>query len=220
MAGAIPYAHDMPRVINIDRHRLSRWLENFAGRHGAVEATRDDHEVLFGATDGAEARIVVPFGPLPDHPADPAELLLEHVGTDRRIGAVLVRRGGFAVGIFDGDSLVNSKTGSGYVQGRTKAGGWSQQRYARRRSNQAQQLYDKASATVETILLPVVDDLVSVVGGGDRTGITAALEPAQLRPIRDLLLPTVYPTDDPRRRVLEAFPSQFLAVEIELNDLA
>ncbi|SDS34023.1 acVLRF1 family peptidyl-tRNA hydrolase [Microlunatus soli] len=210
----------MARMISIDRHRLPRWLDNFGSRHGSVTATAEQGAVLFQAVDGAEARVRVPFGPLAPDIGDPTARLLDHVAADRLIGAVLVRRGGFAVGVFDGDSLSSSKTGSGYVQGRTKAGGWSQQRYARRRSNQAQQLYGKASAVVESILLPVVDDLVAVVGGGDRAGVVAALEPSVLAPVRQLLLPTIHPTDDPRRRVLEDFPARFLAVEIELNDLA
>ena len=36
-----------------------------------------------------------------------------------------------------GATLESSKVDSSYVQGTTKAGGWSQQRYARRRANQA-----------------------------------------------------------------------------------
>lgn len=231
----------MPRVISIDRHRLTRWLDNFAARHGDLQLTGYDahgepagpttpvHRVRWRAADGAEAASVVPFGPVPppDHrdgdDGDDGDLLhrlTEHLAADRRVGAVLVRRGGFAVGVFDGDSLINSRNGSGYVQGRTKAGGWSQQRYARRRANQAQQLYDKASAAAEEVLLPVLDQLAGVAGGGDRAGVIAALGTPRLRPVRELLMPTIHPTDDPRKRVLEAFPRQFLAVELELNELA
>ena len=84
------------------------------------------------------------------------------------MGAILIRRGGFAVGIFDGPRLVASKVGSWYVQGKTKAGGWSQQRYARRRANQASQAYAEAADVVAMIILPRIDDLAAVVGGGDR----------------------------------------------------
>ena len=61
---------------------------------------------------------------------------------------------------------------------------------------------------------------MAVFGGGDRAGVLAALEAPVLRPVRDLLAPTIHPTDDPRLRVLEAFPRQFLAVDLELNELA
>ena len=218
----------MSRVISIERTRLPRWLRNFATRHGEVQAVGAPEVVRFRATDGAEAAVAVPFAPLPADP-EPGALrdtdevtvrLLDHVARDRRVGAVLVRRGGYAVGVFDGDRLISARNGSGYVQGRTKAGGWSQQRYARRRANQAQQLYDKASAAAAEVLLPVAAELVAVVGGGDRAGVLATLEPVTLQPVRELLQDRIHATDDPRRRVLEAFPETFLSVEIELNDRA
>ncbi len=40
------------------------------------------------------------------------------------------------------------------------------------------------------------------------------------RPIRDKLTGPVLPTPDPRLRVLQAFPDQFRAVAITLNELA
>jgi hypothetical protein len=213
-------ASETTRRVVIPRERLSRWLSGFAERHGRPETLINSDVCVLVAPDGAEARISIPFGPLAadDHPA--LDRLVDHVRADRRVGAVLVRRGGFAVGVFNGRELINSKVGSSYVQSRTKAGGWSQQRYARRRGNQARQLYDRAAEAVVSVLLPVVDDLVAVVGGGDHAGIEATLDGARLTKIKDLLLPRIYPTEDPRLRVLEAFPDQFLAITVELNDLA
>ena len=210
----------MSRMITVGRDRLGRWLDNFATRHPDCSARPDGDFVIVTAADGAEARIGVPFGPLPAGDRSPTDRLVEHVLIDRRIGAVLVRRGGFAVGVFEGTTLIDSKVGSSYVQSRTKAGGWSQQRYARRRGNQAKQLYEKATEAVVAVLLPVVDDLAAIAGGGDRAGIEATLAEPRLHGVRNLLLPRIYPAEDPRLRVLEAFPEQFLAVQIALNDLA
>ncbi len=205
----------------VERQRLPRWLQNFTARHGAGRDAQVGDTVLVVAADGAEARIAVPFPPLggPESAA-PTRRLIDHVGIDRRIGALLVRRGGFAVGVLDGEQLVASRVGSGYVQGRTKAGGWSQQRYARRRDNQAQQLYDRAAATAEAILLPVAATLDAVVTGGDRSGVAAVLDRPQLAPLTRLVLPGFVATPDPRLRVLQALPGQVLAVRIGLNDLA
>lgn len=213
-------AQTAARSILVDRQRLPRWLSGFAERHGSPQVSIEAGRCILLAPDGAQARVAVPFGPLPSNDRPVTERLVDHVLADRRIGAVLVRRGGFAVGVFEGARLISSKVGSSYVQSRTKAGGWSQQRYARRRTNQARQLYERASEAVAAVLLPVADDLVAVAGGGDRAGVEAALDLAGLQVIKDLLLPRIYPTDDPRLRVLEAFPDQFLAVAIELNDLA
>lgn len=210
----------MGRMITVDRDRLQRWLENFAARHGDCSSALADGLVIITAEDGAEARVSLPFGPLAEDDRPPAVRLVDHVLTDRLVGSVLVRRGGYAIGVFEGSRLINSKVGSSYVQSRTKAGGWSQQRYARRRGNQARQLYGRATEAIEAVLLPVAKDLVAVAGGGDRAGVEAALDEPRLRSVRDLLLPRIYPTDDPRLRVLEGFPAQFLAISIELNDLA
>lgn len=210
----------MGRTITIGRDRLQRWLENFAARHGEIAAETTGDVIVVTAADGAEARISVPFGPLTIDDRPLVVRLVDHVRLDRRIGAVLVRRGGFAVGVFDGPRLINSKAGSSYVQSRTKAGGWSQQRYARRRDNQARQLYDRATDAIAAVLLPVADDLVAVAGGGDRPGIEAALDDARLQVIKDLLLPRNYPADDPRLRVLQSFPDTFLALTVQLNDRA
>ncbi|WP_397333787.1 Vms1/Ankzf1 family peptidyl-tRNA hydrolase [Ornithinimicrobium sp. INDO-MA30-4] len=65
-------------------------------------------------------------------------------------GLVLVRRGGYTVGVVENAALVRHYAGTRYVQSRTAAGGWSQQRYARRRGNQADALVnavaDRAAA--------------------------------------------------------------------------
>ena len=131
-----------------------------------------------------------------------------------------MRRGGYAVGRFAGRRLVGSKVGSTYVQGRTRAGGWSQQRYARRRANQAGQAYAEAADVVAAVLLPDVAELTAVVGGGDSTGVLAVLADRRLGPLRALLQPRVLPTADPRLRVLEAFGDQLREVRITLNVLA
>lgn len=162
--------------------------------------------------------VEVPFPPLASGAG--AAAVVEHALRERTVGALLVRRGGYAVGCFSGQRLVASKVGSAYVQGRTKAGGWSQQRYARRRANQADQAYAEAADVAATLLLPRAAELEAVVGGGDATGVEAVLADRRLAPLRGLLLPRVLPTPDPRLRVLEAFGEQLRAVRVRLNALA
>src|SRR4030042_3524683 len=48
------------------------------------------------------------------------------------IGVVLVTWGWYALGIFDGDNLVEYKTGTGYIHKKHNKGGRSQKRFARR----------------------------------------------------------------------------------------
>jgi hypothetical protein len=214
-----PPRHAAPdRVVQVAPGRLARWLTGFEERHGATEVTGSGEQVLLVAADGAQAMITVPFPPLLGE--DPRNDLPRHACAERRVGALLVRKGGYAVGVFSGRHLIASKVGSSYVQGRTKAGGWSQQRFARRRENQAGKAFEAAAEATAAVLVPVLDGLEAVFLGGDRAAVDAVLGDPRLAAVRDKAGPTVWPVAEPRRRVLEAFPDHFLAVRIRLNHLA
>lgn len=197
--------------------RLARWLTGFGERHGTVVVEPAPDSVLLTGADGAIARIVVPFPPLRISGGDSYGGLLAHVARERVVGVILVRRGGYAVGVFGGARLLASKVGSSYVQGTTKAGGWSQQRYARRRANQARHAFAAAADSAVRVLIDSGHDVETVVRGGDRAAVHGVLADPRLEALRSrvadepfLLVP------DPRLRVLEATPDQFLGVRIEL----
>ena len=157
--------------------------------------------------------IEVPFPPL-----DGTRLadLLVHVKRPRRVGVLLVRRGGYAAGVFVGASLESSKVGSSYVQGTTKAGGWSQQRFARRRANQATAAFAEAAEVAARILGTA--DLDAVVVGGDREAVRSVLADRRLRHLEPLVTGPWLTVKDPKLRVLAAMPEQFLAVRIAVTD--
>lgn len=225
------------RIVSIPRERLEPWLTNFAARHGDLRVDAGPDRVEIRAADGAQAEIAVPFAPLAD-PTDglaptnglpptnelpPTNVLMElvrHVAVDRRVGAVLARKGGYGVGVFSGDQLLASKVGSSYVQGKTAAGGWSQQRFARRRDNQSRKAYETAADEVARVLVPEQESLVAVMTGGDKGAVAAVLADPRLAGLAALVQSGVLPVADPRLRVLEAFPAAFLAVRISLNELA
>jgi hypothetical protein len=212
-------SHHPARTVTIGPDRLRRWIEGFRARHGTLNATLDGDAVCLTGTDGAEARITVPFPPLAGD-ADIVDDLLRHVTVPRRVGALLVRKGGYAVGVFDGHRLIASKVGSAYVQGKTKAGGWSQQRYARRRDNQSKRAYEEAAHEAVRVLVPHLGQITALATGGDKAALRAVLADPLLADLRPLVLDHVEAVPDPRLRVLQAFAEQFLAVAIELNDLA
>ena len=68
------------------------------------------------------------------------------------------------------DVVLSSSTDRAYLQGRTAAGGWSQQRFARRRDNQRTASYESAAATAARMLVPSAASLRGLVLGGDRRG--------------------------------------------------
>ncbi len=92
---------------------------------------------------------------------------------------LLVRKGGFAVARLEGARMVEHKIGQRHVQGRTKAGGQSQQRFARRRDNQARQAYEAAADHAARILRPGL-----LVTGGDRTAVDEVLTDPRLSGMR------------------------------------
>lgn len=203
------------RVVTVRPERFARWLDGFADRHGPVSYDIRPEHVLLSAQDGAVARIAVPFPPLRGHDVD---TLVEHVGVDRRYGVLLVRRGGYGVGVFDGARLVVSKVGSRHVQGGTKAGGWSQRRFARRRENQAREAFGAAADVAARILAPAAGTLAAVFRGGDRRAVDAVLADVRLQVLRPLVRDPFLPVPDPRLRVLQQAGIDAGAVRIEVSD--
>jgi hypothetical protein len=100
------------------------------------------------------------------------------------------------------------------VQGTTKAGGWSQQRYARRRANQAAAAFaDAADAAVRVLGDAHIEALAC---GGDRPAVKAVLADPRLATLPDPTGPWLQ-VKDPKKRVLETMPEQFLAVRIAVG---
>lgn len=181
--------------VTVPPDRLERWLTGFADRHGLVTATPSTTEVHLVAEDGAEALVEVPFPPLTGD-------LASHVRRERTVGVLLVRKGGFAVGVFVGDALVASKVGTRHVQGRTAAGGWSQQRFARRREGQTAEATQAAADTAARVLL--AHELEAVVAGGDRGMVDSVLQDPRLQHLE--VIGRLLDVPDPRLAVLQAVP--------------
>ena len=215
MAGARPAAGG-GRWISVAPERLEGWLDRFAGRHGPLRWAATADQVTVTAEDGAVAACKVPFPPLIVVEEAPFGGLIGHARAERVVGALLVRLGGFAVGVFDGERLRASACGSRPVHGRAAAGGWSQRRFARRRQGQARLALAAAADAAAEVLLPVAGELVAVVGGGDRRALAAVLADGRLVGLRPLLVAGVLDVPEPRRAVLEAAPALFRAVRIHL----
>jgi Actinobacteria/chloroflexi VLRF1 release factor len=208
------------RHITVPAARLERWLSGYVANHGVPHARLADDTVRLESADAARAWLTVPFPPLADVSPDALlDALVEHVGRARRVGVLLVRRGGYAVGIFAGAELVASKVDSSYVQGTTKAGGWSQKRYSRRGDNQASAAFQEAADTAARLLAPpsVAAGLDALVIGGDRRAIDTVLADPRLAALRPITQEPLLQVPDPRLRVLQATPEQFRAVRIALH---
>jgi Actinobacteria/chloroflexi VLRF1 release factor len=200
------------RWVDVAPERLSRWLDGFAERHGAVTWSGSDRLRIATAADGTVAEVSVPFSPLTGD-------LVEHCLAVRRVGLLLVRLGGHAVGVAEGTRLVTSKVGSRPVHGRSAAGGWSQQRFARRREGQSAVAMAAAADTAARLLLPEVGRLAALVVGGDRGAVEVVLADRRLAPLRGLVADRVLDVPDPRQKVLEAVVARYRDVRMRVVDL-
>jgi hypothetical protein len=189
------------RTVLVPAERLARWFENFERRHGATGFTVEDGRFLAGAEDGETASVSLSLGREYDGPAD-VFALAEAVDVTQQWGILLVRRGGFAVARMHGRTVVASKVGQRHVQGRTKAGGQSQQRFARRRDNQARVAYEAAADHAHRILVGGATPQ-ALVCGGDKTAVDAVLSDSRLHHLSDVRTEPWLPVPDPRRAVLD-----------------
>jgi hypothetical protein len=202
--------------VEVDPDRLARWLDGFAERHGgSVESTVDGGVLELAAPDGARAWCHPPPGA---QRVGAAAEFVAAAGAPGRIGLLLARRGAVAVGVVDGTALVSSKVDSRYVQGRTAAGGWSQQRFARRRDNQARAAAQDAADVATAILVPEADRLAALVTGGDRRAVDGVLSDARLTVLAPLRAERFLDVPEPKLAVLQAAIRPARAVRIRLID--
>ncbi|HYN28400.1 MAG TPA: Vms1/Ankzf1 family peptidyl-tRNA hydrolase [Dermatophilaceae bacterium] len=154
------------------------------------------------------------------------------------LAVVLVRRGGYAVGLAEAGRLVAHKVGTRHVQSRTAAGGWSQQRFARRRANQADalvgavrdhavRLLSGVGATASGGGLPsgaglrgddVRPPTAGLVVGGDRALVAEVLADARLAALAALPRRELYDLPDPRLDVLRRAVERGRAVRVTVHD--
>ena len=141
--------------------------------------------------------------------------VLDALLAEPMVAVLLVRLGGYAVGVFEGQKLVASKVGTRFVKGRHKKGGSSANRFRRRREEQERELIDAAAEEAARVLGPWRDRVEHVALGGDRSAVSRVLEArADLGWLRPLALERFFDVVDPRLRVLEALPYQLYAAKV------
>lgn len=202
---------------------MIRWFANFAERNGGPVRFESSAAGLWAiAANGTTVEAAAPFaGSWRQLGTGDAlvERLAAHATAPRQVAVLLVRLGGYAAGVFDGERWVASKVGSRQVHGRTSAGGWSQQRFARRRENQVEVALDAAAEVAARVLGPHVGSLASLVVGGERKAVDTVLLDQRLAALAALPRePRFLSVPDPKHAVLIATPAKFRAVSITITD--
>jgi len=168
----------------------------------------------------SDARRLVVLPPFPLHEARcragcDASPLRSLLSQPRTVGVVLLRLGHYAVGLFEGERLVDSKTGHRFVKGRHKAGGQSAQRFVRIREKQIREMFDKACEAVQARFEPVERELDHVFLGGDRHTLGAFLKRCPyLRRLEDRTMKRLLPVARPSQDALEAMPREIFKSQV------
>ncbi|MDP9887880.1 acVLRF1 family peptidyl-tRNA hydrolase [Pseudarthrobacter enclensis] len=206
------------RTAFVSGARLAGWAKRFGASHGGYRMQDDDDGLRLVAGDGAEALLQPPW-PADGRPGrgdGPLERLAALASQPRRLGLLLVRRGGYGVGVATEGVLLAAKAGTRYVQSRTAAGGQSQQRFARRRSNQADALV--AAVAEQARLVFAGHAFEYVVPGGDRSLADLVLEEPLMRDYARLPRLAYLDVVEPRAAVLKKAAADACSVRITVTD--
>ncbi|MFD4676769.1 acVLRF1 family peptidyl-tRNA hydrolase [Lentzea sp. NPDC058450] len=199
------------RAVEVEPERILGWIERFSTRHGATAISVGESTVVVTAEDGATATF-------PTRGGTSLQEVVDELTAPRRVGLVLVRLGGHSVGIAHGGKVEVSATDRKQVHGRIRAGGWSQQRFARRREGQARVALQAAADDVARVLVPRLPDLDSVVLGGDWQALDVLRNDRRLSGVFALAEDRVLDVPEPRRTVLDEAAERARCVEIVIQD--
>ena len=205
----------MPRFVG--RENVRKRLAPLEGEPGRT--TYADGAVRIEAA-GEVITVRPPFG-LPhagEYDVVRLEPLFEALAADHVVAALLVRLGGYAVGVFEGERLVASKVGSRFVKGRHKKGGSSSGRFRRRREEQARELIEEAAEVAARVLEPWRDRVQFVALGGDRTAVDRVLAASpELGRLSERALPRFFSVRDPRQAVLQRLPYDLYSADLSME---
>lgn len=204
-------------VVEVEPARITGWVNRFGVRNdGITDLTVEPEAVRIVGGNGTTATLAVPFGPLVPGDREPVEALLHHLRGLGTAAVILYRGGAHCMGRCRDGAVLASSTDRTYLQGRTAAGGWSQQRYARRRGNQKDAAVERATDLAARVLMvdPLPDLLVI---GGEKAGLIAILEDPRLQPLRNLPRREFPDIPEPRRAVLDEIATRLLAIDITVR---
>ncbi|MEU4668307.1 acVLRF1 family peptidyl-tRNA hydrolase [Amycolatopsis sp. NPDC023774] len=209
-------------AVEIAPGRLAGWFTRFAERNDGVSTTElGEYEVRVFAGNGVTATATVPFGPLAvtgTHEGLAVDPLVDHALVPRLLALLLVRLGGHSLGLARGGIVLVSRTDRHLVPGRTAAGGWSQQRFARRRAGQARVALRAAAQDAVEVLVPRLSEVDAVVLGGDRLALAELRADHRLDPLFARAQARVLEIPEPRRSVLDDAAERAISVDVVLSE--
>jgi hypothetical protein len=201
----------------VGRENVRKRLAPLEGEQGRTSYTNGEVRIV---RPGEVIVVRPPFELAHEHEYETVRLapLLEALTRDHILGALLVRLGGYAVGVFDGERLLASKVGSRFVKSRHKKGGSSANRFRRHREQQARALIEEAAEVAFRVLEPWRSRVEFVALGGDRGAIRQVLATSpQLGWLAERAIPRFFTVPEPRQRDLEHLPYDLYSAELTIE---
>ena len=207
------------RVAFVSGARLPGWVERFAASHGALNEEELDAGLQLRAADGAGALLQAPW-PVDGRPGRGADAV-------SRLASLAVAAPHASGQSWSAAAAIPwpwsararcwpPRPGTRHVQSRTAAGGWSQQRFARRRANQADALVEAVAEHAARIF---ADHRIEYLApGGDRTLAEQVLAEPVLKQYAALSRLPFLDVPDPRAAVLKKAAADLCAVRILVTD--
>jgi Actinobacteria/chloroflexi VLRF1 release factor len=206
-----------PMVRYVGRDNVRKRLEPLAAEPGRTFYA-DARATIETAAETIQ--VVPPFGLAHEGEYPRVELapLFEALARDHLVAALLVRLGGHAVGVFDGERLVASKVGSRFVKGRHRKGGSSANRFRRRREEQTRAAIEAAAGTAVQVLAPWRNRVAFAALGGDRAAVRDVLgASSELSWLEEQAMARFFTVPEPRQAVLKRLPYDLYAAELTIT---
>lgn len=181
------------------------WVERFSAAHGGLELAQDtDDGVELRMRDGAAALLSAPWPDdgRPGRGADLLERVVSVAAQERRIGILLARRGGFAVGVAVAGKLLAHKVGSASARSR---GGDAGAAVAERAAQEAARIFGGHRFEY-------------LATGGDKLLVESALAAPALRQYARLPRLAPLAVVDPKMDVLARAAADFCSLRIRITD--
>ena len=193
------------RTAFVSAARLPAWLERFGAAHGGRAGIEDtDDGVLLAMADGATALLSPPWPDdgRPGHGGDLLERVLSLASQERRLGLVLVRRGGYGVGVAVGGKLLAHKVGTASARSR---GGDAGAAVVERAAQEAARIF--AGHSFEYLAT-----------GGDKQLVDSTLATPAMRQFAKMPRLAPLPVVDPKMAVLTQAAGDFCSLRIRITD--
>lgn len=131
--------------------------------------------------------------------------MLDLLATEPAVLVILLRLGQYAVGCFQGQSLLFSRVDTRHVKNRHRKGGQSQRRFERSRARLIQELYDATCSTIRGVISSAGHSPDHILLGGDKHTLANFIKGCPtIQKLKDRILVRRVPVVRPNRAALDA----------------